>query len=303
MQRHSPKTLQKIVVLVGPTASGKTALAVQLAEIFNGEVVSADSRQVYRGLDIGTDKITPADIRGIPHHLIDVADPRDTYTAANFLRDADSALADISARGKLPIVAGGTFFYIDVLLGTRVLAGVPASARVRAELESLPAETLYEKLAVLDPVYAKQIDRHNPRRLVRALEIVAKKGSVPAFAATQRYDACIIGIDVPPEVLQARINARLDETLERGLVEETKTLLAQGIPEARLNEIGLEYRVVLAHLRGDCTYEEMRTILRQKIWQYAKRQRTWLKGMKDVQWISVDDTEKARTIVRDFCGR
>src|SRR3989338_2469088 len=129
MQRHSPKTLQKIVVLVGPTASGKTALAVQLAEIFNGEVVSADSRQVYRGLDIGTDKITPADIRGIPHHLIDVADPRDTYTAANFLRDADSALADISARGKLPIVAGGTFFYIYVLLGTRALPGVPAGAR------------------------------------------------------------------------------------------------------------------------------------------------------------------------------
>lgn len=300
MLKISPHTLQKVVVIVGPTASGKTALAVRLAEHCNGEIISADSRQVYRGLDIGTDKITQEDMRGIPHHLIDVADPQDTYTAADFVRDADAAIADIASRGKMPIIAGGTLFYIDALLGRKTLAGVPKNTTLRAELEMLSPETLHTRLSALDPQFAKRIDKHNPRRLVRALEIVSVKEAVPHATPHQRHDACIVGLDVPRTILQERIAARLDQTLARGLVEETKHLLAQGVSESRLNEIGLEYRIVLAYLRGEHTREAMRTILAQKIWQYAKRQLTWLKRMENIHWIPFDTPEKAYAIVQNF---
>lgn len=302
-QSDQNKKLHKIIVVIGPTASGKTALAITLAKIFDGEVVSADSRQVYRGLNIGTGKVAPEEMRGISHHLIDIADPSTKYTASDFLRDANSAIQDITARDKLPIIAGGTFFYIDILLGNRAVAGVPVNITLRANLERFSVEELYEKLLKLDPQYAERIDRHNRRRLERALEIVAEYGTMPALAPRQRYEALILGIDIPREILRERIGTRLDATLERGLVEETKDLLAQGIPESRLNEIGLQYRVVLAHLRGEYDYEEMHTVLKQKIWQYAKRQYTWLKRMKNVQWVSFDETQKAIELARNFCGR
>lgn len=303
MQPNSNGHLKKIVVIVGPTASGKTALAITLAKIFDGEVISADSRQVYRSLDIGTGKVTKEEMHNVPHYLIDIADSRTKYTASDFLRDADDAIADIIARGKLPIVAGGTFFYIDVLLGNRTLAEVPANETLRAELEALSTLDLYKKLEERDPEYAKRIDKHNPRRLERALEIVAEREKMPTVTLRKRYDTCVIGIDVPRDVLRERINMRLDETLARGLIEETKSLLTRGVPELWLNEIGLEYRVALAYLRGKYTYEEMRTILKQKVWQYAKRQRTWLKRMQNVQWIPFGEDEKAYEIVKNFCGR
>jgi tRNA dimethylallyltransferase len=296
----SKKKLQKIVVIVGPTASGKTSLAIQLARLFGGEVVSADSRQVYRGLDIGTDTVTEAEMQGVSHHLIDVTEASVVYTAADFVRDADIAIADIAARGKLPIVVGGTFFYIDVLLGHRTLAGVPANSALRAELGTLSTEELHRKLADVDPTFAEQVDAHNPRRLIRALEIVTAKGTVPMFVPQQRYDTRIIGINVPLEILRERINTRLDETLARGLVEETKQLLRDGISKSRFNEIGLEYRVVRAYLDGAYSYEEMRTVLKQKICQYAKRQRTWLKKMKNIHWVSLNGTAQTSAIIQEW---
>ncbi|MBI4086537.1 tRNA (adenosine(37)-N6)-dimethylallyltransferase MiaA [Candidatus Kaiserbacteria bacterium] len=292
--------LKKIVAIVGPTASGKTALAITLAKQFDGEIVSADSRQVYRGLDIGTEKITMSARDGVTHHLIDIADPREVYTAADFLRDASAAIADIVSRGKLPVVAGGTFFYVDVLLGNRSVADVPADPVLRSELETLSVETLYQKLLALDPEYAEHVDRHNSRRLVRAIEIAAAKGRMPVGTVTRRYDACVIGIDMPTTILRERTERRLDATLGAGLVEETKKLLAEGVPEERLEEIGLEYRVVLAYLRGEYAREEMRTVLAQKIWQYAKRQLTWLKKMKGVQWVLSSEPEQAWELVKNF---
>lgn len=294
------KKLQKIVVIVGQTASGKTSLSIKLAEMFNGEIISADSRQVYRGFDIGTDKVTPKEMRDVPHHLIDIADPGTKYTASDFLHDADSAIADIIARDKLPIVAGGTFFYIDVLLGNRAVAGVPANVALRANLEHLSIEELYGKLLKIDAHYAGRVDKHNRRRLERALEIATERGSVSTVVPQQRYEACVIGIDVHREILQGRIEMRLDKTLANGLVEETKDLLAQGIPESRLNEIGLQYKIVLAYLRGAYTYEEMRTVLKQKVWQYAKRQRTWLRSMDGIRWYAPTDAMAMETAARQF---
>lgn len=291
---------KKIVVIVGPTASGKTVLAIKLAKQFDGEVISADSRQVYRDLNIGTNKLTTAEMEGISHHVIDIADPNKTYTVADFVRDADRAIADIVLREKLPIVAGGTFFYVDALLGNKTLVKADRDETLRTELEKFSTEVLYKKLVATDPRYAERIDRHNPRRIVRALEIIGARGSMPIVVRRQRYDACIIGVDVHPEILRERIDTRLDKTLKRGLVGETRNLLAQGISEPRLDEIGLQYRVVLAHLRDEYTYEEMRTLLERKVWQYARRQYTWLRKMEGVQWYAPADTIAIEAAVRQF---
>lgn len=292
---------QKIVVIVGPTASGKTSCAIDLATHFNGEVISADSRQVYRGLDIGTEKATPKEMRDIPHYLIDIVDPHNTYTAADFKKDAERAIADIATRGKLPIIAGGTFFYVETLLGTQTLPDVPPNETLRATLEKKTDVELLALIAKRDPIRAENIDPHNRRRLMRALEIIEAKGVVPAPAITDSpYDALIIGIDVPKEILRERIETRLDETLAKGLVEETNTLLKNGVPRKRLDEIGLEYRVVLEYLDGEISEETMREKLVAKVWQYAKRQLTYLKKMENIAWYTRDDVEKMNKDVAAF---
>ncbi|MBP9750208.1 MAG: tRNA (adenosine(37)-N6)-dimethylallyltransferase MiaA [Candidatus Pacebacteria bacterium] len=292
--------LKKIVVIVGPTASGKSSLAVHLASHFNGEVISADSRQVYRTLDIGTEKITEEEKAGIPHHLIDIVEPETIYTASDFLRDADAAIDDITIRHKLPIVAGGTLFYVDSLLGNFSHANVPPNRELRAHLEQRSNDQLYAKLLEKDPTFAASVDKHNPRRLIRALEIIEAKGKVPGLTPQKRYEALIIGIDIDRDLLRERIATRLKETLTRGLIEETKKLLAAGVSKERLNEIGLEYRIVLEYFDKLIPEAMLEEKLVNKVWQYAKRQRTWLKRMENVQWINVGEKERAVELVRGF---
>ncbi len=299
MKTPAPKP-EKIIAVVGPTASGKSSLAVALAEQFDGEVISADSRQIYRRLDIGTEKISTSEMRSVPHHLIDIREPNGHYSAADFVADADRAIREIAARGKLPIVAGGTLFYVEALIGSVPLAQVVPDHALRTQLEKLPTEALFEQLAVLDSARAATIDRHNRRRLIRALEIVAAYGSVPTAPPTPRYDACLIGIDVPKEVLLERLHARLIATLDRGLIAETKQLLDSGVSKEWLYEIGLEYRVILDYLDGKTGVSNLTAVLVQKLWQYAKRQRTWLKRMQNVTWIPYDAPESAAESIRDF---
>ncbi len=296
-----PTPKQKILVIVGPTASGKTSLAVALAHLFNGEIISADSRQVYRGLDIGTEKITKEEMSGIPHHLIDCVDAETIYTAFDFKKDAEMHSADIARRGHLPIIAGGTLFYTETLLGRRNVAQVPPNNALRTELEKLSTEVLFEKLKKIDPRRAEVIDAQNPRRLVRALEIAEALGKVPAEKEAEcTYDAYIIGLSVSPEILKERIALRLKETLAKGLVEETKMLLKKGIPKERLMEIGLEYRVVLEYLQGDLAEDVLEQKLVEKVWQYAKRQRTWLKRIEGVTWYESTEREKIIADVKRF---
>lgn len=295
------KKKQKIVVIVGPTASGKSSLAVQVAKQLNGEVISADSRQVYRGLDIGTEKITHEEMEGIPHFLIDIVEPDTIYTAAEFQKDAAETINEIAEHGHVPIIAGGTFFYVDVLLKIRELAAVSPNTEYRAELEKLDTTALFQRLETLDPQRASSIDRHNKRRLIRALEIVREFGSVPRFGVQESpYESLIIGIDVDPDELREKINVRLGETLKKGLDEETKALLGSGISKERLDEIGLEYRVVTRFLEGEITEEEMRTELQNKVWQYARRQMTWLRNRDDIVWFKTDEREKILTTVKQF---
>jgi tRNA dimethylallyltransferase len=291
----------KVIAIVGPTASGKTGLSIDIAERFSGEVISADSRQVYRGLDIGSGKVTEAEMRGIPHHLIDIA-PLDTiYTATDFKRDATDAITAILDRQHLPIIAGGTFFYLDQLRGTAASAPVAPNDALRSSLELRTTEELYEELLSKDKERAESIDPYNRRRLIRALEIVATLGTVPQAPVTESpYEWLMIGLEWPKEALYARIHERLLARLEQGMVAEVQGLLEQGVTHERLQGLGLEYRYVSEHLAGALTYDDMVTTLEIKIRQFAKRQLTWLKRDATIEWFSPRDHDSIMSRVDTF---
>jgi tRNA dimethylallyltransferase len=275
----------KVILIVGPTASGKTALSIELAKLINGEVISADSRQVYRGLDIGSGKITEAEMQDIPHHLIDIAGIENRYSGADFVRDAKAAIADIVLRGKVPIIAGGTFFYTDLLRGRLQTASVEPNLVLQAELEKLTTPELLSKLQEADPARAAGIEPENRRRLVRALEIVATLGHVPPPQAKEsEYEGLVFGIKIDSEALAARIEKRLHDRLQSGMQEEVTRLLASGVDPKRLIDFGLEYRYLTLRQNEELTYEEMVPQLFAKLRQFAKRQRTWLKRDKEIIW-------------------
>jgi len=269
-----------IVCIIGPTGSGKSRSAVTLAQERGGEVISVDSRQVYRGLDIGTEKITKEEMDGVPHHLIDVCDPRDTYSAGDFVRDASRLIEEISMRGKLPILAGGSHFYFDALL-YGLPTDTPPNAAYRDELELLSTEELRERVTAKDPERAQTIDPQNRRRLIRALEIIEMHGSVPErHSASDRYEVEWIVINPPREELRERINERLEIALASGLIEEVTRVRGE-VGDARLNELGLEYRVIGEYLRGERSRESLLPALQAKLAQYARRQRAWLRKIAD----------------------
>lgn len=281
------KSIPNLVAVVGPTASGKSALGVTLAQSLGGEIISADSRQVYHGMDIGTGKVTISEMAGIPHHLLDVADPRDTYTVAHFVHDARDAITLIQSRNKLPIVVGGTGQYIDTLLDNISLPAVPANTALRATLAGKSTEELFEILTAKDPIRAASIDRRNPRRLERAIEISEALGSVPPLAPVESpYNVLYIGIDLPKEELNARIAKRLSERLGTGMIEEVRNLHDKaGLSWERLESLGLEYRFIARHLQGHLTRQEMESLLLQAIVNYASRQMTWFRRNKRIHWV------------------
>ena len=292
----------KVISIVGPTASGKSALAVDLALLFNGEVISADSRQVYRELDLGSGKVTIEEMKGIPHHLLDVANLDYIYTGADFIKDANSAIFDILKREKLPIIAGGTFFYIELLKGESQSAPVEPNPTLRAELEQLSDEQLFAKLNTLDPERAQSIDSKNCRRLIRALEIIDSLGKVPTISKKEsNYDFLTIGIKIDKDLLKQRIEQRLSDRLEKGMVEEVENLLKNGISPARLHDLGLEYRYITEYLEGKITYEKMKEKIVIKSLQFAKRQYTWLKRDKSIIWFDFPITlDKVENTVKNF---
>ncbi len=279
-----------LIIIVGPTASGKTSLSVKIAKTYQGEVISADSRQVYRGMDLGTGKVTKAEMGDIPHHLLDVADPMNTYTASDFVHDAKAAITDIATRQHLPIIAGGTFFYIDSLLGRISLPQVPPNEEFREELLTLDTDTLFIRLKALDPVRASTIDRDNPHRLIRAIEIATALGHVPPVTATDTpYHPLTLGITIDKDTLHHNIHVRLMERLEAGMVAEVENLIASGITHDRLEAFGLEYRYIGRYLRGLIKYDTMITEIETKTRQFAKRQYTWLKRDSSIIWVDPTD--------------
>lgn len=277
--------VSKILCIVGPTASGKSSRAVEEALGRNGEIISVDSRQVYRGLDIGTEKITVEEMCGVPHHLIDIRKPSENYSAGDFVTDTARLIEEISARGKLPILVGGTHFYFDALLNGLPM-GTDENPKLREELEKLSTEELFARVRATDARRASELDPKNRRRLVRALEIIEAKGTVPARSnLAPGYEVEWIVINPPREELRTRIDARLASALTRGLVEEVRHV-RESISDTRLNELGLEYKIVGEFLRSERDEASLLPTLSAKLWQYARRQKSWLRKLRDEQVIS-----------------
>jgi len=276
---------QKVLIIVGPTSSGKSALAVELAKKFDGEVVSADSRQVYCGLNIGTGKITKREMKSVPHYLLDEVSPHRIFGANDFVKRGRTALEDISSRGKLPIVAGGTGFYIDALVGRIALPNVPPNPKLRAQLEKKSAAQLFAMLKKKDPRRAKTIEPHHKRRLIRALEIAASLGKSPTARSYLAVENTLwIGIAPPVKTLERKIAIRLFARIREGMVAEARRLHAGGLSYKRMDELGLEYRSLARLLQGAITREQMIQELNRAIRKYAIRQMRYWKRNKDILW-------------------
>lgn len=294
------KEKPKILIIVGPTASGKTGLSIELAKRFDGEVISADSRQVYRGMDIGTAKVTKNETQGIPHHLLDVADPNEVYTVSDWVKAAEQAVSEVVERAHLPIVCGGTFFYIDSLLGKVSLPAVPPDKYLRASLEEKNAADLLSMLTNLDPERAASIEVDNKRRLIRAIEVATYLGKVPPPNSSEcPYDTLTIGLSVDMKTHGEVIKDRLLDRFELGMVPEVEQLLKNGVNHERLENFGLEYRYISRYLLGLMDYDTMIKELAIKSRQYAKRQMTWLKRDRTIHWFKRDDP-KVFDLVKNF---
>ncbi len=279
--------MQKLIVLLGTNASGKSDLGIRLAEHFKGEIVSADSRQVYRGLDLGTGKITPAQAALVKHHLIDVADVSENYSLAQYQRAAFAAIDAIASAGRLPFLVGGTGLYISAIVDGYELVDVPPNTALRAELDLLPVPELVRRLEQADPQAAGRIDKSNPRRLVRAIEIAtAGRQHSSAQKSSPRYDCLQLGLTWPGETLKERIESRLRTRLEEGMIEEVAAIRSGGVSDARLDSLGLEYRYITRYLRGEiASADALRTQLATAIRQFAKRQLTWFKRDHRIHWL------------------
>lgn len=294
----------KIIVILGPTASGKSDLAVEIALQYDGEIVSADSRQVYKGLDIGTGKITASEMRGIPHHLLDVANPTEQYSVAHFKRDAEKAIDDIISRGKLPILCGGTGLYLQAIVDNVLTPEIVPNTALREELSSKTVDELFHMIQKLAPKRAETVEAKNPRRLIRAIEIAQSLGTVPKLPQRpKKYDSLQIGIRVDEETLHSRISERLEKRLINGMLEEAKRLHEGGLSFGRMDELGLEYRYLAKYLQGEITREELKKELAVKIRQYAKRQMTWFKRDKRIQWFSLQEKPALFKKIEEFTAK
>lgn len=292
--------------LAGATATGKSEIALALAERLGGEIISVDSMQVWRGLDIGTAKPGPAERRSVPHHLIDVAALDETFDAARFARLAHEAAREIRARGKVPILCGGTGLYFKAFL-EGLGDAPPADAALRAELEATPLTDLLRELEERDPAAFAEIDRQNPRRVIRAVEVIRLTGK-PFSAQRAEWSVSLgtpnsqpstfFGIVRKPEDLHARINARVDLMFKRGLVEETRELLKHGLAGNRTAMQAIGYRQVVEHLRGERSLAETIELVKIRTRQFAKRQMTWFRRQARVEWVDVQKDGNADAVAQ-----
>ena len=290
----------KILVIVGPTASGKTRMAVELAQRHNGEVISADSMQIYRTMDIGTAKPTQEEMGGIPHHMIDVADPEEDFSVARYVEMAAQCVDDVLARGKLPIVAGGTGLYIDSLLSGRTFAPFSPDSALRGELERELAEkggqAMLEALAQVDPEAAKRLHPNDHKRIIRALEVYRSTGKTitqhnrETQAIPPRYNALTIGLAFQDrQAMWRRIDQRVDEMVAAGLEDEVRRLLTSGISPKCTAMQAIGYKEFTQALSGEMTWQEAADVVKLRSRQYAKRQLTWFGRNPNTRWVRWDD--------------
>jgi tRNA dimethylallyltransferase len=315
------------ILIAGPTAVGKSQITLHLAEQLGGEIISTDSMQVYRGLDIGTAKPSSAERARVPHHLIDICDLTESFDAAQFARLALRAVAEIQSRGHVPILCGGTGLYFKAFL-EGLGEAPPADAKLRAELEATPLEKLLEELRERDPATFEKIDRKNPRRVIRAVEVIrltgkpfsaqqsrwSKTPAEPEVGSSRRDDRTarhavppktdFYCFTRPPADLHARINARVDAMFVRGLVDETRELLKRGLAENKTVMQAIGYRQVVEHLRGERSLKETIELVKIRTRQFAKRQLTWFRAQKNLEWIELKPEESpedfAANLIRRF---
>ena len=287
--------LKPLVILVGPTAVGKTAASIGLAKALNGEIISGDSMQIFKGLDIGTAKITKEEMQGVPHHLIDIKEPWETFSVAEFKRLADEAIADIHDRGKLPIIVGGTGFYINSVLYEYHFGEADTDEAYRAELEQYAEthgnEALWNILQEKDPDSAAKLHSNDTKRVIRALEVLHVTG-IPASERqstvdkqTMRYNAVYIALNMPREVLYDRINRRVDIMIQDGLEAEVRTALANGTEQDALSMTSIGYRQMIQYFNEEISFDRAVELIKRDTRHFAKRQLTWFRHDPNIQWV------------------
>lgn len=292
--------MKKLVVILGPTASGKSVLGVKLAKKFGGEIISADSRQVYKGLDIGSGKITKKEMRGVPHHLLSVASPRKQFTVAQYSRLVKKAMAEITRRRNIPFIVGGSPLYIYALTDGWVIPEIKPNPVLRKKLEVLTAEQLLKKLQKLDPKRAQTIEQKNPRRLIRALEIVmTTKKPVPPFKKRPLpYPVLFLGVKKSSAVLSQNIRRRFLSMLRRGFLSEAKALRKSRLSWHTIENFGLEYRQASQYLQGKISRKEMIVSAVRATQDFSRRQMTWFKKDQRIHWVK--NTAEAQKLLEKF---
>lgn len=299
-----------LIILTGPTAVGKTSLSIQLAKAVNGEIISADSMQVYRHMDIGSAKVTPEEMEGVPHHLIDILEPWDEFNVVVFQQKAKAAMEEIYKRGHVPVVAGGTGFYIQALLYDIDFKENEEGNQIRMELEALAEEKgneyLHQQLQAVDPESAKAIHANNRKRVIRALEYYQQTGEkISSHNEAERqkespYDFLYYVLNTDRAALYQRIDRRVDNMLADGLVEEVQKLKDMGCSRAMVSMQGLGYKEILDYLDGTISLEEAVYILKRDTRHFAKRQLTWFRRERDVRWLNLPDFENDPKQVLDY---
>lgn len=292
--------LPRILVILGPTASGKSALAVNLAKKYNGEIISADSRQVYKGLNIGSGKITKKEMKGVPHHLLDVVSPKKVFSVQDFKNQAQKIIKIILDKKKVPIICGGTGFYIQTLVDNITLPEVPPNPALRKKLKNKSPLELFKILIELDHVRASTIDTKNPVRLIRAIEIAKALGKVPEIHSDNLYNSLQIGIKTDEKILKKKIHTRLLTRIKKGMIKEAEKLHKEGVSWKRMEDLGLEYRYMARFLQNKITKQEMIQQLESEIWKYAKRQKTWFKKDTRIKWFGLDEQKKIEKEIERF---
>ncbi len=289
----------KLIVILGPTASGKSGLAVALAKKFKGEIVSADSRQIYKYLDLGTGKITKKETKGIPHYLLDIALPSKKYSAGEYQKKAYQAIDKIIKNKKMPFLAGGSAFYIYSIANGWQFPQTKTDWKLRRELEKKSASKLFLMLQKLDIKRAQTIEKQNPRRLIRAIEIAMQLGCVPERLNAPKYDCLFLGIKKSDSDLRKLIETRLEKRFKLGMAREVKNLLVKKIiSPKRAEELGLEYRWIAKYLRNKISYEQMSESLKSDIWRFSRHQMNWFKKDKRIKWIKTQ--KQAEKLIKKF---
>lgn len=297
--------MDKLIVITGTNASGKSGLGIELAKEYGAEIVSADSRQVYKGFDLGSGKVTPEEMQGVPHHLIDVADANEFFSLLDFQTQAYEAIDDIIARGKIPFLVGGTGLYINAVVDGYDIRKENLDPAIRQEVAAKSIDELIEILRDKNPKVLETIDKKNKRRLERAVERVIA-GNTEERVNKPRYDTLVLGVTWPRDVLYDRIHERLDRRLEQGMIEEVERLKANGATDDFMYGLGLEYRFINMYLNGKfSSYRAFYDKLYMEIRHLAKEQMTWFRKRKDINWIDMqgDPKTEAMALIDNYIGK